>query len=99
MEEAKRLLAEAGYPNGITLTMKMNAASDPLIAETMQYMWSLAGINVNLEMAEWGSLLEQVGNADYQIAMFGWATGGFPAANAWSDKSEDLTSGWQIVWH
>jgi peptide/nickel transport system substrate-binding protein len=97
VEEAKRLLAEAGYPNGITLTMKMNAASDPLIAETMQYMWSLAGINVNLEMAEWGSLLEQVGNADYQIAMFGWATGGFPAANAWSDKSEeDLTSGWQI---
>lgn len=96
-DNARRLLKEAGYGDGLSLTMKMSSASGSLLAETLQYMWKEVGIDVRLEIVEWGSLLDQVNNADYEIASFGWATGGFPDVNAWSDKSEeDLKSGWQV---
>ncbi len=94
---ARQLLKEAGYGDGLTLTMKMSSASDPLLAETLQYMWKEVGIDVKLEIAEWGSLLGQVGDGDYEIASFGWGTGGFPGVDAWCDKTEeDVKSGWQV---
>jgi len=57
---AKQLLAEAGYPNGIEITL--NAPSgrymkDREIAETIVGQWGQVGIKVNLDLMEFGTLM------------------------------------------
>lgn len=48
-EKAKALLAEAGYPNGITLKMPYrNQNNEPAIAQTIQASLAAAGITIEL---------------------------------------------------
>ncbi len=48
-EKAKALLAEAGYPNGITLKMPFrNKGNEPAVAQTIQASMAKAGITLEL---------------------------------------------------
>lgn len=50
---AKKLLAEAGYPDGLDLSFKMSANSQiENIAEIAQNMWKQVGINASIEMVD-----------------------------------------------
>lgn len=55
-EEAKRLLAQAGYPNGFDITLIVSPTSSvpelPDIAETITNYWNDVGLNANLEQVE-----------------------------------------------
>jgi ABC-type transport system substrate-binding protein len=49
-EEAKRLLAEAGYPDGFQIGMFFQSAGDPQrAAEILQQQWAEVGVQVTLE--------------------------------------------------
>lgn len=76
LEEAKKLLAEAGYPNGEgfpTLTYLYNEGTGhQQIGEALQNMWKKIGVNVTLESQEWGTFLNTRKNGDYYIARNGW---------------------------
>ncbi|HPP36263.1 MAG TPA: peptide ABC transporter substrate-binding protein [Clostridiales bacterium] len=76
LEEAKRLLAEAGYPNGEgfpTLTYLYNESTGhQQIGEALQDMWKQIGVNVKLESQEWNTFLNTRKNGDYYIARNGW---------------------------
>ncbi len=53
VERAKQLLAEAGYPDGITLTGRCQQNSDfKKTAEIVQNMWKEAGINVDIQVLD-----------------------------------------------
>lgn len=56
-EQAKRLLAEAGYPNGFEMTMKLFAQTGrplgPIIGEAAAMMWQKIGVQVKLEPTEY----------------------------------------------
>ncbi|WP_042121654.1 ABC transporter substrate-binding protein [Paenibacillus senegalensis] len=61
VERAKELLKEAGYENGVELTMQSSNgryARDKEVAEMIVGMLSNVGINVKLELMEWTSYLE-----------------------------------------
>lgn len=61
VERAKELLKEAGYENGVELTMQSSNgryARDKEVAEMVVGMLANAGINVKLELMEWTSYLE-----------------------------------------
>ena len=77
IEEAKKLLAEAGYPNGEgipTLSFMFNTEGDhKLVAQAIQQDWAKLGINVNLENQEWKVFLSTRQNGGYQIARHGWS--------------------------
>jgi len=77
METAKKLLAEAGYPDGkglppIELLYNTNDVHKA-IAEAVQEMWRKnLGISVSLTNQEWKVFINTRSKGDYQIARHGW---------------------------
>ena len=77
VEEAQRLLAEAGYPNGEGFpTLRLGYYTDTVVkkvAEAMQQMFK-QNLNIDLEIttADWAVYYEQVQAGDYDIAAMGW---------------------------
>lgn len=76
-EEAKRLLAEAGYPDGkgfpeFTLLYNTSEAHKT-IAEAIQRMWKeTLGINCTLTNQEWKVYLDNRSTLNYDVARAGW---------------------------
>ncbi len=63
LDEAKRLLAEAGYPNGFEFeltTAKMGGVPEaPEIAEVLASMWQELGLSVAIEDVQFGEILKR----------------------------------------
>lgn len=77
IQEAKRLLAEAGYPDGKgfpEITYKYSSSSsNKTLPEVLQGMWKTAlGIKVNLANEEWKVFLNTKKNGDFEIAGSAW---------------------------
>ena len=75
--EARRLLAEAGYPNGKnfpTVELLYNTLeAHRAIAEAIQQMWKRnLGIGVRLVNEEWKVYLDSQRTLNYQISRAGW---------------------------
>jgi oligopeptide transport system substrate-binding protein len=88
LDEARRLLAEAGYPNGDGLgrvEILFNTNEDHrMIAEVIQQQWNKLGIKCELRNLEWGSFLPTLSNTQYSVARSGWI-GDYPDANTFLD--------------
>ncbi|MEG3132460.1 ABC transporter substrate-binding protein [Rouxiella sp. T17] len=74
IEKAKALLAEAGVktPLNIDLLVANNPTSQQ-VAQVLQAMVSEAGINLNLQMTEFATLLDKQQRGDFQLSMSGWS--------------------------
>lgn len=74
VEQAKALLAEAGYADGLTIPeFKIVAANqlDVQCAQLMQAQWAEAGINVQINPMEVGAILDDWTSGNYQMATVG----------------------------
>jgi oligopeptide transport system substrate-binding protein len=81
-EQARKLLAEAGYPNGKnfpSVTLSYNTTElHKQVAEAVQQMWNKElNIKVNIENLEWKVYLKKLEMFDFQIARLGWV-GDYP---------------------
>ncbi len=79
VEEAKRLLAEAGYPNGEgfpKFTLMYNTSEGhQLVAQMVQEMWKTnLGIECTLENQEWAVFQDTRKQGDYEVSRGGWLT-------------------------
>jgi oligopeptide transport system substrate-binding protein len=77
IEEARRLLAEAGYPGGKnfpqTELLYNNLEKHRAIGEAIQQMWRKnLGINIQLHNEEWKVYLNTMKAHRFQIARYGW---------------------------
>ncbi|MBQ6664227.1 MAG: peptide ABC transporter substrate-binding protein [Synergistaceae bacterium] len=78
VEEARRLLAEAGYPDGegfpeITLKYSSSGNRGKTFPEVLQGMWKTAlGIKVSLSGEEWKVFLSTRSKGDFDVAISGW---------------------------
>ena len=76
LEEAKALLAEAGYPDGEgfpTITYSANDIGYHIpVAEYLQTAWGELGITMNIEKVEWSSFLPLRRAGDFDISRNGW---------------------------
>lgn len=74
VDKAKELLTEAGYPDGITFTVKVPSNHQPHIdtAQVLADQLKAAGVTMNIELIEWNSWLSDVYTArDYQATVVG----------------------------
>ncbi len=76
-EEARRLLAEAGFPGGAGFPkidlMFSSGGSASATAEAVQFMWKRdLGLEVELRTLEWKVYYTTVRNGNYRIARVGW---------------------------
>ncbi len=73
---AKKLLAEAGFPNGFGFTL--NCVSDGLVNEeefcqAVAAMWTRVGLKVNLDLAPRSQQTPKRVKGDFDVISFGWA--------------------------
>lgn len=80
VEEAKKLLAQAGYPDGFDLELWVRpgtSGSNPnpkLTAEMIQADYRKIGVNVDIKTIEWGELLRSLREGGHMTAVLGWAS-------------------------
>ena len=76
MEEAKQLLADAGYPDGEGLPSITYSTNDAgyhkVVAEYLQQAWAELGVELNVEIVEWASFTPMRRNGDYDASRNGW---------------------------
>jgi peptide/nickel transport system substrate-binding protein len=85
-EKAKQLLKEAGYENGLELTLSApngRYLKDKESAELMAAMLQEVGITVNLDFLEWSKFVEKYSNKTFgELFLIGYGNSMFDAALA-----------------
>ena len=69
--KARRLLAEAGYPDGLEITLEAPAGryqGDKEIAEALGGQWAKAGFKPRVQVAEWGAYFKRYLSKQFQDA-------------------------------
>ncbi len=75
---AKKLLAEAGFPNGFETDIWAMPVQRPYMpnarrtAEMIQADWKNVGVNAKIVTYEWGEYLKRSKNGEHQTVILGW---------------------------
>jgi peptide/nickel transport system substrate-binding protein len=75
-DEAKKLLAEAGYPNGFEVGFDCpndRYVNDAQICQAVTSMWARIGIKANLNAQTKSLHFAKIGRLDTSVYMLGWA--------------------------
>lgn len=107
--KAKQLLAEAGYPNGFSLTLDArNNSPSQEIAQSVQQTMGQAGIKVTIQPAELKAVLGTYRSRKHQLLLVNWGPDYFdPHTNADafarntdnSDKPATKPLAWRNSWY
>ena len=75
VDKAKALLTEAGYPNGLEITLTSSDSQERVeIAEILQNQVRQIGITFNVETLENATYLDRIINRSTQMYILGWTT-------------------------
>ena len=76
LEEAKQLLADAGYPDGEGFPSIVYSTNDAgyhkVVAEYLQEAWAQLGVDCKVDVVEWASFTPMRRNGDYDASRNGW---------------------------
>jgi peptide/nickel transport system substrate-binding protein len=84
-EAAKKLLAEAGYPNGFEVSMNCpndRYVNDGAICEAVAANLARIGVKVNLQAETKGTYFPKILRRDTSFYMLGWTPGTYDSHNA-----------------
>ena len=68
-EKAKELLKEAGYENGFDCNILVTSGQQEKMAQVIQAYLLNVGINLDIKVYEWGTLLDMVNAGDYDMTI------------------------------
>jgi peptide/nickel transport system substrate-binding protein len=73
IEGAKQLLKEAGYENGLSLTITTNDRQERVDAATiMKEDLKAIGIDITVEVLEWSAFIEKIETGQHDMFMISW---------------------------
>lgn len=102
VDEAKKLLADAGYPDGqgmpeVTMIVQANQTAKD-VAQALQSMWKQnLGVNVNIQTFESKVYWDEIDNGNFNIADDGW-TGDYPDPMTNLDIFESVNTSDDMRW-
>jgi peptide/nickel transport system substrate-binding protein len=76
-EGARRLLAEAGYPNGFRIQLNTpndRYINDARIAQAVGAMWTRIGVRTSVEAQTWATFVNRAARAEYSAHLIGWGS-------------------------
>jgi peptide/nickel transport system substrate-binding protein len=76
-EGAKKLLAEAGYPDGFAVTLATpnnRYINDEQVAQTVAQMWTRVGIQTRVEAMPLSVYFGKARNKEFGVALLGWGS-------------------------
>ena len=82
VEGAKKLLAEAGYPNGIEFTLDCpnnRYVNDEEVCQAVVNMWARIGVKAKLNAINFGPFIAKVQNFDTSAYLLGWGVATYDA--------------------
>jgi peptide/nickel transport system substrate-binding protein len=83
-EEARRLLAEAGFPQGFRITLNSpndRYINDARIAQAIGQMWTRAGLRTSVEAQTWSTFVGRAARTELSAWLIGWGSSGSEASN------------------
>ncbi|WP_237214159.1 ABC transporter substrate-binding protein [Falsiroseomonas oryziterrae] len=76
-EGARRLLAEAGFPNGFRMTlhtMNDRFPNDARLSQAVAQMWSRVGVQTAVEALPWASYSARVARQEFSMTLGSWGS-------------------------
>ena len=95
---AKRLLTEAGYPNGFRIQLNGpndRYINDSRIVQAIGQMWTRIGVRTTVEAQPWTTFIGRAGRQEYSAFLIGWGSnpdGSHPLRNIMATYSRER--GW-----
>ena len=72
-ETAKQLMKEAGFPNGIEVTLQINQnIRHKAVGEAIQAQLAELGIKANIKVVDWGVHLDMLDRGESEMYRMGW---------------------------
>ncbi len=96
MDGAKKLLADAGYPNGFEFTLgcpNNRYVNDEEICQALVSMWARGGVKVKLQAEPMSTFIAKVQNFNLDAYMLGWGVATYDAQYAIQSLMRTKTSG------
>jgi peptide/nickel transport system substrate-binding protein len=93
---AKKLLAEAGYPNGFEFTLDCpnnRYVNDEKICQSLVSMWAKAGLNVRLNSMPFANYIPKLLALDTSAYMLGWGVATFDGLYTLQSLVQTKTTG------
>ncbi len=75
---AKALLTEAGFPDGLTVSIhgpNDRYVNDAKIIQAVAQMWQRIGVRTTVEASPWNTYIAHAGKQEYSIFLLGWGVG------------------------
>ena len=96
VEGAKRLLAEAGYPDGFEFRLNCpnnRYVNDEEICQAILAMWARIGVRAQLMAENMATFIQKVQNFDSSMYLLGWGVATYDAQYAIQSLARTRTSG------
>ncbi len=77
-DRAKALLAEAGFPNGLRVTIhgpNDRYVNDAKIIQAVAQMWQRIGVMTTVDAMPWNTYVARAGKQEFSIFLLGWGVG------------------------
>ncbi len=95
-ERAKKLLAEAGYPNGFEFQLSCpnnRYVNDEEVCQNLVSMWARVGIKTRLAAEGFATFIQKVQNFDTSAYLLGWGVATFDAQYSLQSLVRTRTTG------
>ncbi|MBP6901833.1 MAG: ABC transporter substrate-binding protein [Burkholderiaceae bacterium] len=95
-ERAKKLLAEAGYPNGFEFQLNCpnnRYVNDEEICQNLVSMWARVGVKTKLAAEGFATFIQKVQNFDTSAYLLGWGVATYDAQYSLQSLVRTRTSG------